>query len=146
MLPPTVPRFRIATWPINGAASASNGQACRIARVLLENTLSDEGSEPQARRPPSSMPIQPGHAVDVDEHGRRRQPQVQQGPEALAAREHLRVVAEAGEEVAGLVDRLRRVVVEARRLQPSVPIASTASSWKGSTLSFPTSRIRSIES
>ena len=144
MLPPTVPRFRIATWPIRGAASARRGQAVRIRSSCSRIRCLTSAPEPQAVA--GSDAVQAGNPVDVDDDCRRGETQVEKGTEALSAGEHLRVVAVPGEEVAGLLDRLRRVVVEAGRLQPRVPIVSTASSWKGSTLSLPTSRMRSIES
>ena len=61
--------------------------------------------------------------VQVDQHGRRRQPQVHQRHEALPAGERLRVVAVLGEQLDALRDRGRRVVGEPRRLHRDRPLA-----------------------
>jgi hypothetical protein len=90
--------------------------------------------------------VEPGQAGEVDERGRRRQAQVEQRAEALTARERLGLAAVARQQLDGLSEALRAVVVERRRLQPIVPSSKLALSWNGSTFSPPISSSRSIES
>ena len=114
-------------------------------RIAFEHALAHH-------RPESDAPavdlhaVETFHTVHVDDDSRGGEPEIQERPEALAAREHLGVASVPGEKVACLLDRLGGAVVEAGRLQPSVPMDRTASSWKGRTRSLPTSRILSIES
>jgi hypothetical protein len=90
--------------------------------------------------------VELGQSREVDERGRRREAQVEQWAEALAAGDRLPVAGVACEQLDGLLEPFGAVVVERRRLQPIVSISNMALSWNGSTLSPPTSRIRSIES
>ena len=57
--------------------------------------------------------------VDVDERGRPRQPEVEQGHEALPTREYLGVAAVAREQLDRFVDARRRVIVELGRFHGS---------------------------
>ena len=63
------------------------------------------------------------HAVDVHQDGGLQDAELHQRHEALAAREHARIVA-AREQVEHLVDRLGRVVDEAGRLHQTAVVAS----------------------
>ena len=113
--------------------------------VQLGDSLASQGAknEPVAL---GAGPVEPIDTVHVNEQRGSRKPEIQEWAEALAPRDHLGILAVAGERLERLLHGRRRRVVESGRLQPSVPISSTAMSWKGSTCSFPTSRIRSIES
>ena len=114
-------------------------------RIAFEHALAHH--RPESNAPAVGLhAVKTLHTIHVDDDSRDGEPEIQERPEALAAREHLRVAPVPGEKVACLLDRLGGAVVEAGRLQPSVPMDRTASSWKGRTRSLPTSRILSIES
>ena len=81
----------------------------------LELALAHEGADPQ-RSARLRHAVESGHAIDVDEHGRPGQPEVQHRGQALAAGQDLRLVAVATQVVERLVDRARIDVVERRRL------------------------------
>ena len=128
------------------------GQRFREERAALAHERVVLGRALPRERAHAQLPVLLANAVElgqsreVDERGRRREAQVEQGTEALAAGDRLCVAAVAREQLDGLLDSFGPVVVERRRLQPIVPISNMALSWNGSTLSPPTSRIRSIES
>ena len=88
-LPPIVPRFLTAGSPTTAAASAS---ACAAAAQLgrgrqlrVRGERADANDVALARDP-----AQLGNAADVDDGGRRRQPQLQQRDQTVAAGEQLR--------------------------------------------------------
>jgi hypothetical protein len=117
----------------------------RDERVALYAAVADERSD----RQPRVRFLHLGEAADavhVHENGRPHQPEVEERPQALAARERLGVAPEACEQLERLLEAPGSVIVEGVRLQPIVPRSSTESSWNGKTFSLPTSRIRSIES
>ena len=60
--------------------------------------------------------VETGDAVDVDEHLGEREPELHHRDEALPAGEHLRFVAELGEQRNSLVRAAGSVVLEGRRL------------------------------
>jgi hypothetical protein len=68
--------------------------------------------------------VQALDAVDVDDHGRRREARVHQPDEALPAGEHAGVVAVPGEMVDRLREGARRDVVERSRFQREPPMVS----------------------
>ena len=87
----------------------------RDRRITLHHPLA--GAGPHDQRP--VLAPEPGELcdpVDVDQMLETRQAQRQHRNQALAPRQHLRLVAVLGEQPANLVDRLRRVVLERRRL------------------------------
>ena len=114
--PPTVPRLRIWKCPISGVACASSGTAARDLRIALHHALAGRRPAPRACRSPARSPASSADAVHVDEVLEVREAQRQHRHEALPAGQHLGVVAVLGEQRADLVDRLRRVVLERRRL------------------------------
>src|SRR5262249_61621300 len=81
----------------------------------LEVALAHEGADPQ-RSARLRHAVESGHAIDVDEHGRPGQPEVQHRGQALAAGQDLCLVAVPTQVVERLVDRARIDVVERRRL------------------------------
>ncbi len=121
-VPPTVPRVRMAAWPMYGSASASSGSrsrttadrsACRSRTVAPKVTVSA----------PPSMVVEPGHAVDVDHLGRLGEPHREQRDQALAAGQDLPLVTVLGEQCEHLVDGARRVIFEARHLHRVPPLS-----------------------
>ena len=66
-----------------------------------------------------------GDAVDVDERRRRREPQFHERDQALAAGQHLPVVAVLVEVRDGIVERRGRQILEAGRVHESLPPAGT---------------------
>ena len=94
-----VPRHRV---PDVGEARPRAAGWCVQPRVGLADGRADAERAVLARDA-----VEPGDAVDVDEQRRAQQPHVERGHEALAAGEHLRLVAVLGERRERLVERLR---------------------------------------
>ena len=113
--PPSVPRLRIWKWPISGVALASSGTARRHLGAGLDGRLRGAGADPQ-RAVAALDALQLGDAPDVDEVLEDRQAQREHRDQALAAGQHLRAVAELGEQLRGVGGRARRVVLERRGL------------------------------
>ena len=90
--------------------------------------------------------VETADPVQIHENAGIHEPEVEERPQALAARDRPRGAAEAREQLERRVEAVGGVVVERVRLQPIVPRSSTDASWNGRTFSLPTSRIRSIES
>jgi hypothetical protein len=79
-------------------------------RVLARERADDEPLGRDADR------VEAAQAVDVDHRGRRGQPHVERGDQALTAREEPALGSIAIEEIEGLVERGRPVVRERRGL------------------------------
>ena len=112
-LPPRVPRWRIAGWPTQAAAAASNGAAVARAGRELDGPVPDW-------RPSRSTPPRPGrreaveaHVVHVDQHVGADRPGDEQGQEALPAGQQPGV-AVAGQDLDHLVHRRGGHQVEGR--------------------------------
>ena len=150
-------RIGVREAPAEGAA-VSNRHVADLCGRLAEQRASprDEGvtlnaamADKRSDRQPRLRFLhlgEPADPVQVHEYGRLHQPEVEERPQALAAREQLRVTAETCEQLERFLEGLGSVIVESVRFQPIVPRSSTESSWNGKTFSLPTSRIRSIES
>ncbi len=123
--PPTVPRLRVTKWPTRGSASAASGTPARSPWRTVAPT----------RR--AVDPVEPGDAVDVDEHGRADEPHVQQRHEALPAGEHLRLVAVLGQQRDRLLDGLGTLVAERRGLHGRISSHTRAGVSGSSTSSTP---------
>ena len=81
----------------------------------LEPSVTDERSELE-RVAGGDDPVEPGHAVDVDEVRGAREPVGEERHEALPAGEQLRVLAAVGEQRERVVERFGARVRERRRL------------------------------
>ena len=111
ILPPIVPRFLTAGSPTSAAASASAGAAC--AQIRRRGQLGMRRERADADRIPLPRDAaQFRDPSDIDERGRRRQAQLQQRHEAVAAGEELRA-GMRGEELMRVRDGPCPVVVEA---------------------------------
>ena len=134
--PPSVPRLRIWKWPISGVARASSGTAAATSALASTTASVVPGADPQ-RAVATLDALELGDAPDVDEVLEDREAQRQHRDEALTAGEHLRVVAELGEEVHGVGGRVRGVVLERRGLHRCSPLfRSSGSSVAGAQASF----------
>ena len=65
--PPTVPRFRVATWPTKGRHAASSGQRSRASGERSSARWRHVAPDAERGRSPRRSPSRPGDAVDVDE-------------------------------------------------------------------------------
>ena len=115
--PPSVPRLRIAAWPMCGMASAISG-ACR-AMSAERSASAWRVSAPISTVPfLTAMPAEPADAIQVDQKLRRRQPHVERGDQALAAGEQPRL-ASARQQLDGMIERFRLGIGKWRRLHAS---------------------------
>ena len=105
--PTVVPRLRIAGWATLRRAWRSSGRAAYAPVVPLEPRRAGPGRRPAPRPASTSTASEAGDPVDVDEVRRGGQAHVEQRDQALAAGEHLAVVADLGQDGDGLVDGAR---------------------------------------
>jgi hypothetical protein len=104
-----------------GAASARSGARRRTSGERSRAPLPREGPEGEAAVADRPHLSEPRHPVDVDHDRRAREPHVHERDQALAAGQHLRLRAVAGQQVERLVERAGRVVLERRRLHNPQP-------------------------
>ena len=116
--PPSVPRVRIAGWAIKGMARAISG-ACWAM-------MSERSAWTWRTNAPISTAavfvrnaVEPGNAVDVDQQGRRRQPHVERGDQALPTGEQAGV-AMLAQQRNRFVERLRLFVCKRRWLHATL--------------------------
>ena len=114
MLPPIVPRLRIAPWPMKRTASASNGLAVRT--TSLRSTVRWRTIAPTVRPLPFSIVARSATTVDVDEVRRPGEAQAQQRNQALPTGQHLGLVGVFREQRNHLIDRSGPVILEPRWL------------------------------
>ena len=103
--PPSVPRWRTCGSPTSPAAALRIGTCCRTSASC--STSWCRVSPPMASSSPRVAHVgEVVEATDVDEHRRRRQPQLHQRQQRVPAGEQLGVVAVLGQHRDRLVDRV----------------------------------------
>ena len=120
--PPIVPRLRIWKCPISGVAAASNGTSRSITSLASSVLCPDDRTEYDMTVHALDK-AQRGDAADVDQSIEPRQTEVEHRDQALAAGQHLRLVAEVAEQLDGVLDGRRRVILEWCRLH-HIPLTS----------------------
>src|SRR5256712_12564195 len=106
-------------------------------RVRLEVRLADEGADAELAVLPDRR--EAAHAIDVDEETRLCESELHQRDEALASREHLALPAGARQQLDGVRDVVRDLIVEGRRDHGS-PLAPTPRDRLASPAGRPTAR------
>ena len=100
---------------MNGVALASNGHCRRDLGTGLDRAPGWSRRRPRARRRGVDA-LQFRDAPDVDEVFEDGEPEREHRDEALSTGQHLRAVAELGEELHRFCDGSRRVILERRGL------------------------------
>ena len=108
---------------MSGVARASSGTAAATSAVALDRALAGHRRRSRASPFVALDAGELGDPVEVDEVLEPGQPQREHRHEALAAGQHLGLVAVLGEQRDGVGDRLGRVVLERRRLHVVVPLS-----------------------
>jgi len=106
----------------------------RVPVLRGERAVPGQGADPQPAAGPGDEAVQPGDAVDVDEHARLGQPQRQQRHQALAARDDLALALVVGlrQPRHGVLDAVRSHVVEGSRFHlATVPGTAADASRRG---------------
>ena len=117
---------------MSGVAAREQRHGGRHLGAGLDRRLGRAGADPQ-RAVATLDALQLGDAPDVDEVVEDREAQRQHRDEALTARQHLRPVAELGEQVHGVGGRVGGVVLERcglHRCSPSSPIVPSSPSTR----------------
>ena len=109
MLPPRVPRLRVAAWPTWRSACAA---AARAPPRAASAARRPGASWRRARGAVRAIPRERVDAADVHERRRAREAQVEHRHETLPAGQHRRLVAELREHRDRLLDGLGGVVGE----------------------------------
>ena len=120
MLPPIVPRLRIAAWPINGSAAASSGTFADRLRPLghVSRVIAPISTRPSTAR---GTPLRP--LMSIRRAGRASR-SCQQWDQALASGEHPGLVPEVSQQADRFVHSRGRLVLNGGSFigtRPSTP-------------------------
>ena len=114
--PPSVPRWRTCGSPTGSAAGAQQREVLARARRWLDQVaVAGEATDDDVVAVEPRMPARSVTSFDVDQDRRRRQPQLHERQQRVAAGEELGLVAVLGQRGDGLVDAAGADVVERRR-------------------------------